>query len=441
MWHGYLLRGSGSNIYTANIARGWRHDGHAVVVMCQDAAAVDESWVDDDVDLSTQSLPRLDRGPGSCTIVRPDIGGLLPVYVYDDYEGFEVKRFVDLSDDELDEYTRRNVDAMVDVITAFRPDAIITGHEVMGPYIAKLACAATGTSFVTKLHGSALEYAVREQERYLHYATEGLSAARRVVGGSNYMVEAAARVIPGWHDRASVVNPGCDTSLFHPAPAGPTGPPTIAYVGKLIIQKGVHNMLAALGLTTTRDLRVEVIGFGGFESELRRLAAALATGDRAATVAAARTGGLDDVATFLETAAPSVWARYAEVPVNFVGRLDHEPLAQVLPGFDLLVVPSVLPEAFGMVAAEAAACAVLPVVPDHSGICEAGAAIEQHLATPGLLTFPSAGPITGIASAVERVLAIDRVERRRLGLAAAELAMQRWSWTNVARSLLTATGN
>src|SRR5687767_15469321 len=74
---------------------------------------------------------------GRCDLVRPDIGGLLPVYVYDEYDGFMVKRFTELDDIELERYVTRNVDAMTTALREFEPDAVITGHEVMGPYIAK----------------------------------------------------------------------------------------------------------------------------------------------------------------------------------------------------------------------------------------------------------------------------------------------------------------
>ena len=37
--HGYLLQGTGSNIYVANIAKAWRKQGHAVTVVCQDRTA------------------------------------------------------------------------------------------------------------------------------------------------------------------------------------------------------------------------------------------------------------------------------------------------------------------------------------------------------------------------------------------------------------------
>jgi glycosyltransferase involved in cell wall biosynthesis len=98
----------------------------------------------------------------------------------------------------------------------------------------------------------------------------------------------------------------------------------------------------------------------------------------------------------------------------------------------------VLPEAFGMVAAEAAACGVLPIVPDHSGIGELGATLEEHLGTPGLLTFDAGRPIESIAAAIDGVLGLGFERRRDLGRSAAELARSIWSWETVANRLLAA---
>jgi predicted alpha/beta-fold hydrolase len=36
IWHGYLLGGTGSNVYTRSLARAWSKQGHEVVVLCQD---------------------------------------------------------------------------------------------------------------------------------------------------------------------------------------------------------------------------------------------------------------------------------------------------------------------------------------------------------------------------------------------------------------------
>src|ERR1700744_5702188 len=90
IFHGYMLRGTGSNIYNVNLAPAL-------------ARLAPES-----------PLPCQDRGvkiPG-VQIHNPDIGGLLPVYVKDPYEGFEVKTFDELTEAELDHYKEANVAAV-----------------------------------------------------------------------------------------------------------------------------------------------------------------------------------------------------------------------------------------------------------------------------------------------------------------------------------------
>jgi glycosyltransferase involved in cell wall biosynthesis len=446
LWHGYLLSGSGSNIYTANIAREWRARGHDVLILCQDKHASRLRFVDAEGDFAADNQS-WSAGPtgapsasGICTVVRPAIGGLLPVYVFDRYEAYVVKRFVDLSRDELERYTAWNVDALVSGIKRHRPEAIITGHEVMGPYIAREACARTGSRYVAKLHGSALEYAVKVQERYRDYARWGLSAAAYVAGGSRYMIAEARSVVPGWEERAVVVNPGCDVELFGPVERA-SGKPVVGYVGKFIAAKGVHHFLAALGLTATHGLHAEIVGYGSFEARLMELDRALRTRDSEGAERVARSGegaplGILERFLAAHRRDAAYWRRAAAVPVMWRGRLEHEPLARVLPWWDVLVVPSVVPEAFGMVAAEAAACGVLPVVPRHSGIGEVGAAVEEAIGAPGLLTYDPADPISGLAQSIDRVLSVPVQERRAMGRRAVSLARERWSWTRVADRLL-----
>ena len=90
IFHGYLLRGTGSNVYNAEPRRA-RSPSSATrsTCVCQDREAPDLAPPD---------------AAGSVTIHNPDIGGLLPVFVHDTYEGFEVKTFAELTDAELDRY-------------------------------------------------------------------------------------------------------------------------------------------------------------------------------------------------------------------------------------------------------------------------------------------------------------------------------------------------
>jgi len=450
LWHGYLLRGSGSNIYKANVARAWRAQGHDVVLMCQERTVEGLDFVDAHGDFAPDnssfevSQTSISAGAGSVTLLRPHIGGVLPVYVYDEYEGFTVRRYVDLTDEELRYYVEANVAAQRVAIEKFRPDAIFTSHEVMGPYIALRA----GAPYVAQLHGSALEYAVKEQERYVSYAAEGLGGAVAITGGSHYMVEAASAVIPGWRERAVVVNPGCDVDLFRPSGALPNDLPVVGYVGKFITQKGVHNLLCALPVVARSRLRAVIVGFGEIESSLHGLWEALRRGNRTEVQRIAKEvpkGPLQHVIDLFASPLPSAYFEQSgNVDLSFPGRLDHGPLSRLLPSFDVLVVPSILPEAFGMVGAEAAACGVLPVVPGHSGIGEVGAILEKALGRPGLLTYDPRDPIGGIAARLSAILELPNQERAALSEGAAALARERWAWTKVSTNLLrvaaTATG-
>ena len=205
IFHGYLLRGTGSNIYNAELARTLVRLGHEVHLLCQESHAAEFDFVDA---VGHWSNGRLDVGvvrqPVRCTAYLPDIGQLLPLYVADRYAGFDARPFPELTDGEIERYLAANVAAVRDVAAAAGPDAALANHIVMGPVI--LARALAGAiPYAVKIHGSALEYTVRPHlERFGRYAREGLAGASVVL---------AARAIP---PRACGRWQGCRTC--RPAP-------------------------------------------------------------------------------------------------------------------------------------------------------------------------------------------------------------------------------
>ena len=119
IFHGYLLRGTGSNIYNNNLAQALAGLGHEVHLLCQDRQAGDFGWVDavgdwEDGELIVEDL-RETPGEGSVTIYRPDIGSILPVYVEDPYEGFDARAYPRLDEEQVEHYISANVAAVHDV--------------------------------------------------------------------------------------------------------------------------------------------------------------------------------------------------------------------------------------------------------------------------------------------------------------------------------------
>jgi glycosyltransferase involved in cell wall biosynthesis len=424
----------------------------------------------------------------------PEIGGLLPVYVADRYEGFRVKTFAELADDELDRYLEANVAAVRDVVDGLGGvDAALANHLVMGPLIVARA----GLGFAAKIHGSALEYTVKPQpERFLPFAREGIDAAAGVLVGSRHTAESLWEAIgdPDLPSRTRLGPPGVDTELFRPlagespsvhlaelaatvAAEEPGGGgafardaraagdairhlaaaagPRVVMVGKLIVSKGVDLLLTAWPLVHARNpgARLLVVGFGEYAPALERLWAALAAGDldqvrEIASKGRALEGGeerpLRMLEAFLAKPEPGYEqaAREAAPSVAFAGRLEHEEVGRLIPATDALVFPSTFPEAFGMVAAEAAAAGVLPVSAAHSGAAEVSRALAARLpAEVGeLVSFPLDDEVvSGIARRLNAWLGLDEATRERARRALVDTASELWSWEGVARGVLAAS--
>src|SRR5262245_14434414 len=468
IFHGYLLRGTGSNIYNANLARALGGLGHEVHLFCQDRSA---------------------QAPEGVTIHLPDIGRVLPVYVADRYEGFDAVPFPELDDAALGHYLDANVAA---IRSAPLPDLALANHLVMGPAI--LARGLEGRApYAVKIHGSALEYTVRpHRERFLPYALEGIRGAAGVLVGSRHTAESLWEVLSGeprLPERTRLGPPGVDVSAFRPRPQveaaigltrladklssraaadwggesgavealrklDPRRDRIVSYVGKLIVSKGVDLLLAAWPLVVARvpQARLVVVGFGTYRDTLGRFVDALGRRD-AATLheIAARgreleggpPGRLTHLCTFLERAGDE-WlqaAPAAAARIHFTGRIEHDDLPHLLPVCEALVMPSTFPEAFGMVAAEAAACGTLPLSAAHSGMAEVTATLAPALLAElrPLLSF-EIGPrsVEEIATKLVAWLTLDEAERARSRSALAREAARRYSWDNVAKGVIAA---
>ncbi len=398
LWHGYLLGGTGSNVYTRSIAREWSRAGHDVVVVAQ------------------EQHPELYDLEGA-RVVSPDIGGLLPVFVLDRYEGFEAKLLPDLTPEERQRYVEANAAALRELAPA---DLVFANHVLLGGPVG----AASGLPFAVKAHGSELEYSMRGNDELSAWGREALAGAKAVFVGSEH-IRVVLEDVVGHVDRVHVVPPGVDVDEFRLEPRDealaalveesrrdPPNPgnanerlpdegnadrfaaflqgdgPFVLYFGKLLRNKGVHLLLEAIeGL----DVRVVIVGFGDFRGELEALAG------------------------------PNVL---------FTGPLEHRHLVHLIPLADVTVVPSIFPEAFGMVAAEAAAGGSIPLVARHSGLAEVAAALG-----PELTSFEN-GDVADLRAKLERLLALGPGERDALARHARRVAEERWSWAHVADRLL-----
>jgi glycosyltransferase involved in cell wall biosynthesis len=406
LWHGYLLGGTGSNVYTRALARAWSRLGHEVVVVCQEPNP------------GAYDL-------GGARVVRPELpDNLLPVYVLDRYEGLEPRLLQELTPEERERYVEANAAAVRAELPA---DLVFANHVLLGGPVA----AAVGAPYAVKAHGSELEYSMRGNEELAEWGRESLARATATFVGSAHIRSVLEQVV-GHVDRVYEVPPGVDVEEFKPEPRAealeslleearrdPPNPgnaeerlpdegnaerlaawfesdePTVLYFGKLLYNKGVHILFEALRETRGRAI---IVGFGDYRAELERI---------------------------------------APPRTLFTGPLEHRHLVHLLPLCEVTVVPSIFPEAFGMVAAEAAAAGSLPLVARHSGLGEIADGLSAAYPPEYReLTSFETGNAGDLAAKLGRLLALSKGDRQVLREGARAAVEERWSWEQVSRRLL-----
>jgi glycosyltransferase involved in cell wall biosynthesis len=169
---------------------------------------------------------------------------------------------------------------------------------------------------------------------------------RREMGRKALLSQHAALVVASEHMRAEYLRQGVSPDRVHvvhlplpglqadsqpPEPRAPRG--RLLFIGRLLREKGAHYLIRALPDAAEKlgqTLSLTVVGAGAEERPLRELAQALG------------------------------------VPVDFAGWLDLEARVRKMREADLLVVPSLWPEPFGLVGIEAG-CVGLPAVAFAAG--------------------------------------------------------------------------
>lgn len=364
---------------------------------------------------------------GGAKVVRPDLGGgPLPVFVLDRYEDLDARYLQELSAAEHRRFVEANASAVREHLPA---DFLLTNHVLLGAPVG----VEVGMPFTVKAHGSELEFSMRGNAELAAWGRETVREARAIVAGSEHIRRVLEEILgPGEYlERVRIVPPGVDVEEFHPEPGAAAleslleesrrdppsqgnerlpdegnaerfgsflagDEPTVVYVGKLSEEKGVRLLLEALRRV---DVRAVIVGFGPARAELEATA-----GDRAL----------------------------------FTGPLEHRHLKHLWALARVSVTPSIFPEAFGMVAAEAAACGSPPLVARHSGLAAIAEGIEaeyppEHRA---LASFTS-GDADDLARKLEAILALPDQEWRRLSEGARRVVVERWSWERIAGSILS----
>jgi glycosyltransferase involved in cell wall biosynthesis len=440
--HGYFLKGTGSNLFVRNICRELCKIGHQVSLFCQEKDISDIDFIEKAFEFDENNEryelfhDKETRYKGKCTLFRPNIHGLLPVFIYDRYEGYTAKEFPSCTQEELNCYIEYNRSAIDHVLQGDRPRMVISNHTVMQPiYVARSVLARNDCLHVMVVHGSCLNFAVKKSQYLKEYALESIEAADRIVFVSEYSKQEFLEYFEydRTADEKSVVIPaGVDLGKFLPldesvgkcgyiqkmlrnlairsaeVSEGKSSWKTdedvvetlsrvdfeneriVLYYGKYLWTKGIQLLIAAspLVMQTHPSVRFILVGYGSSRAYFKAMIDALDSGDRDGYLLLLKHPERFDESIEHDTSrfflalvdrlqSADFADRYfsaaqdrIQSAIILTGFLGHDQLRYLVACADIMVAPSIFPEAFGLVAAEALSGGIIPIQTNHSGFAE-----------------------------------------------------------------------
>lgn len=321
----FPLDGSGSGIYTKNLARELSTMGHQVKVIFPEHEGVK-------FDTFETRIIKFKNNKNSGY----DLDYNFPCFTSHPRSS---NTYYDLSEKQMKDYIDTFVRVTQEEVDLFKPDIIHAQHLWITPY----AAAKTGIPYIVTAHGTDLKGFVIDK-RYHPYAIEGAQKAAKIITISKQVDAETLKLYKISADKTEIVMNGYDEDLFMPKDLSRSlvlnkfdladeAKYIVSFAGKFAYFKGIDILLKAAHIYEAKlDNKVTTLiaGHGELYSDLMKLKKEL---------------GLKGV--------------------HFLGHVSQEQLVDIYNIADVSTVPS-RTEPFGLVAIEAMACGT-PVVGTNQG--------------------------------------------------------------------------
>ena len=321
----FPLQGSGSGIYTMNIAKELVNQGHEVFVID----------IDNQTDNNDYNFDRYTIMCDKSKNPNADLSFNFPCFTTHPRSSLT---YYDLNEEQIQEYINVYMEAINNVISSFKPDIIHAQHLWLAPYVASK----TKIPYIITAHGTDL-MGFKKDSRYRKYALEASQKASFIIAISKQVYKETKNLykIP---DVKLILNPnGFDETVFNIKPINrkdalqelelpSNSKKIVSFVGKLTDFKGVDILIRAAKIVTENipEVIFALAGNGQLRDDLESLVKELK---------------LDNV--------------------YFLGHKNQTQVATLYNLAEVSVVPSRI-EPFGLVALEAMACGT-PVVATNAG--------------------------------------------------------------------------
>jgi glycosyltransferase involved in cell wall biosynthesis len=371
----FPLEGSGSGIYTKNIAQNLIKKGHQVRVIVVDS---------DCSEIPGLSVKTIQYFRFPCFTTHPK----------------STNKFSSLSREEMNEYLNKFLRTIKEEAQSFNPDLIHCQHIWIAPYAALMI----DRPYVITAHGTDIK-GYKEDKRYMNIAIKAAAGARKIITISKQVHRDVLQYYGVKEDKLSLIGNGFDKNIFRkmslnrdevlsdllPDYQGNVSG-VVNFVGKLTAFKGVDLLIKAAEIyeKALPGVITLISGDGELREELMKLVE--------------------------EKKLKNLY---------FLGNRSQELVAKLYNIADVSVVPSRV-EPYGLVALEALACGT-PVIASNSG------GLPEFINDQVGFLFP----MDDYKALAEKVIyALQNDAKEQKGDYAAEYALENYSWEKTVQELI-----
>lgn len=319
----FPLEGSGSGIYTKNIAISLTKKGHQVCIIMPENRKIKE-------------IAEIKLHPVYFKDKEEIINQLLfnfPCFTTHPYSN---KTFYDLTDNELEQYKQKFIEAIKYEVDTFNPDIIHSNHI----WILSSLAANFKKPLIVTMHGTDL-IGYNKTQKYKKEILNVLSSAKKIITVSKDNYKLLNEIFPDVANKTVLIPNGYNDEVFflkqydkeeilNKLGLYKKYNKIVTYVGKLVEVKGIDILLKAATLYQRNDVLTLIVGEGILLEDLQKMVKKLKLQN-----------------------------------VVFIGNQTQENLRKIYNISDVVIVPS-RSEAFGLVIIEALACGT-PVIGSNVG--------------------------------------------------------------------------
>ncbi len=453
--HSYGVDGSGSSVYTIDLANELVKFGYRVSVICHETRLSHLKNNNKQLNLKNVHIPYCETRKSEFVTVF-SLFTKNTFVAYDRPELSNTKPINEASHDEIMQHTDE-IYKFLNYLNCKNPiEQILVNHLSVLNLVASQFGKKNNVPFKTIVHGTFLEYAINRNLYFKKLVTYSLEQTSAIFVLNESVKSRFLKTFDRFTEKVKIVPPGLNQTYFDTNQVSPqvlaSEHKVISYVGRISLDKGLHCLLVILPLLSLKHkFTLKIAGDGPDLPFLKDTMNLLSQGrfreyyEKCEEYIGETRD--KDIARLLLNPLKNYLAKYElnklntidfELNVDWLGHLSKQGLEKLYKKSEYNVLTSLVPEAHPLVICEALACGTMTIAKNFSGITELYSDLDDYLSGSEDKDYQIEDDHTTFIEELFKVCDryLQKNTLKELSPQLKEFAKKSYSWSSLARKIL-----